>query len=429
MARNVRDAKTDSRSARRKLKARREPYWTKIAKGCFLGYRRGAADGGTWIARYRDDAGKQRYLALGPADDAMDADGVSAISFEQAQVKARDWCQSVAAADAAGETRGPYTMADCMADYLAWIKQHRKSHRHLDIYINAYILPTLGTVDTATLTAATIRAWHQGIADEPPRLRTGRTGTQQRYRQEDPDPAEALRKRRLRANRHLVTLRAALNRAWQEGHIAKNDAWIRVKPFPSVERQRSRFLSTDEARRLLNACSPDLRPLVQAALLTGARYGELCQLDVRDFQAESKTLFIRDSKSGKPRHIFLNDEGAVFCKRLTLGRPVDAPLITRSDGNRWERDHQHRPFKDAVKAAGIDPQFTFHELRHTWASLTVMAGAPLMVVATNLGHRDTRMVERHYGHLTQSYIAETIRETAPSFGLDGPTNVVGFAGR
>lgn len=427
MARNVRDAKTDSRSARRKLVACREPYWTKLAMGCYLGYRRSAAEGGTWLARFRDDTGKQRYLAIGPADDAMDADGVSAISFEQAQAKAREWCQTIAAAEAAGEAGRPYTIADCMTDYLAWIKQHRKSHRHLEIYVNAYILPALGTVDTAKLTAAKIRDWHQGIADEPPRLRKGRTGPQ-RYRQEDSDPAEALRKRRLRANRHLVTLRAALNRAWQEGHVAKNDAWVRVKPFPSVERQRSRFLDRDEAKRLLNACSPDLRPLVQAALLTGARYGELCQLDVRDFQAVSGTLFIRDSKSGKPRHIVLNDEGVSFFKRLALGRQQGAPLIARTDGTRWERDHHHRPFKEAVKAAKLDPGFTFHELRHTWASLTVMAGAPLMVVATNLGHRDTRMVERHYGHLTQSYIAETIRQTAPSFGLGEPTNVVGFAG-
>ena len=110
-------------------------------------------------------------------------------------------------------------------------------------------------------------------------------------------------------------------------------------------------------------------------------------------------------------------------------RALGEPLIARTDGARWQRDHQHRPFKEAVKAAKLDPGFTFHELRHTWASLTVMAGAPLIVVATNLGHRDTRMVERHYGHLTQSYIAETIRQKAPSFGFDEPTNVVSIAGR
>ena len=50
--------------------------------------------------------------------------------------------------------------------------------------------------------------------------------------------------------------------------------------------------------------------------------------------------------------------------------------------------------------------------RHTWASLAVMAGVPLMVVARNMGHADTRMVERHYGHLAPSYIADAIRAGA-----------------
>jgi hypothetical protein len=56
-----------------------------------------------------------------------------------------------------------------------------------------------------------------------------------------------------------------------------------------------------------------------------------------------------------------------------------------------------------------------------------MAGAPLLVVAQNLGHADTRMVERHYGHLAQSYVAETIRRTAPTFGVSSADNVVAIA--
>ena len=289
---------------------------------------------------------------------------------------------------------GTYTVAHCMADYLAYIRAHRKSHHHLDTYANAYILPRLGRLDTAELTTAIIRNWHEAIAQEPPRLRT-RKGRSQVYRQEDPNPAEALRKRRLRANRHLVTLKAALNYAWRNGHIAHKDAWERVRLFGGVERQRTRFLSIDEARSLLSHCEPDLRILVQAALLTGARYGELCALDVRDFRRHAGTLLIRDSKSGKPRHVYLNEEGTAFFDALVLGRNFSAPLLPRSDGSRWARDLHFRPFKAALKHAGIETGFTFHELRHTWASLTIMAGAPLMVVAQNLGHRDTRMVERH----------------------------------
>jgi integrase len=52
-----------------------------------------------------------------------------------------------------------------------------------------------------------------------------------------------------------------------------------------------------------------------------------------------------------------------------------------------------------------------------------MGGMPLMVVARNLGHADTRMVERHYGHLAPSYVADAVRKHAPRFGKVEPTNV------
>ena len=70
MARTIRNPKIDSRSARAKLPQRPEPYWTVISEGCALGYRRGSK-GGKWIARFRDDMGRQHYEALGAADDAL----------------------------------------------------------------------------------------------------------------------------------------------------------------------------------------------------------------------------------------------------------------------------------------------------------------------------------------------------------------------
>ena len=72
---------------------------------------------------------------------------------------------------------------------------------------------------------------------------------------------------------------------------------------------------------------------------------------------------------------------------------------------------------EACDRAKIKPRISFHILRHTWASLAVMNGVPLMVVAKNLGHADTRMVEKHYGHLSPSYVAEAIRAGAPRFGF------------
>jgi hypothetical protein len=56
-----------------------------------------------------------------------------------------------------------------------------------------------------------------------------------------------------------------------------------------------------------------------------------------------------------------------------------------------------------------------------------MRGVPLAVIAAQLGHADTRMVERHYGHLSPNYIAETVRAAFGSLGIVAPSNVVPIA--
>ena len=73
----------------------------------------------------------------------------------------------------------------------------------------------------------------------------------------------------------------------------------------------------------------------------------------------------------------------------------------------------------ACEAAKVEP-LGFHELRHTYASGLVNAGVPLAYVAAQLGHVDTSMVEKHYGHLSPSALAESIRKLAPSLEISQP---------
>jgi integrase len=190
-----------------------------------------------------------------------------------------------------------------------------------------------------------------------------------------------------------------------------------------VESARVRYLSIAEARRLINAAEPDFRRLVQGALETGARYGELCALTIADFNPDSGTVAIVESKSGRPRHIVLTDDGVKFFQSLTAGRVGAEAMFLKADGSVWLADHQADPMADASKRAKISPPINFHGLRHTWASLAVMGGMPLMLVARNLGHSTTRMVEKHYGHLAPSFIADTIRATAPRYGVKTTSNV------
>jgi integrase len=413
MARRVKDATLDSREARTKLKPRGKPYWRVIEPGLHLGYRRLKNRAGSWSARHY--MGDQAYEveAIGTADDLSDADGVAILSYWEAQTKARG--RMVARAHSTAGRRGPLTVGAVLDDYLEFLEGNRKSAGDARYRVEALIRPKLGGIEVAALNADKIRKWLGDLAKSPVRRRTP-NGEKQKHQPLATDD-ETRRRRRATANRTWTIFRAALNRAWREGKVASNAEWARVEPFENVDAARVRYLTIAEAKRLLNACNPDFRKLVEAALQTGARYGELGALRVHDFNPDAGTLAIRQSKAGKPRHVVLTDEGQAFFRELCAGRPGDELMLRKADGGPWLRSHQKRPMTGACERAKITPPIGFHGLRHTWASLAVMNGTPLLVAARNLGHSDARMVERHYGHLAPSYIVDAIRAGAPRFGF------------
>jgi integrase len=285
--------------------------------------------------------------------------------------------------------------------------------------VDAFILPTLGKIELAKLTSEQLKDWFVELARRPARLRT-RNGDKQRHR----DHGDR-RARRASANRVRVTLVAALNQAFLAGHVGSDLAWRRVRPFKGVDQARARYLSVAEAKRLINAARPEFRPLLQAALLTGARYGQLGQLVVSDLNVDAGTLRLRTRKgdgSERVYHVHLTDEALAFFHAHAAGRRGGELFFMREDGTPWGRCHQDSQMEEASMRAGIVPAANFHMTRHTFASHAVMNGIPLLVVAQALGHTDTRMVEKHYGHLAPGYAAQQIREKAPTFGIK-PGNV------
>ena len=414
MARKVRDRTIDSKAARRVLAPRAKPYYRALGQGLHLGFRKGL-HGGSWVARIY--AGRRAYVVekIGTADDDMnDADGIAVLDFGQAVERARR--AQAERANPSGEVAAPYTVRRAVEDYLA--DQERLGKRSAyDARRRAetLILPELGRLDVARLTAERIERWHAALADRAPRWRSSNPD-EPLLRPFDASDEEAVRRRRSSANRTLTILKAALNSAFRRGKVASDAAWRRVRAFREVDAARVRYLTVAEARRVIKAADPHFRHLVEAALATGCRYGELCRLQVADFDGRAGTVTVRRSKSGKPRHVYLTDEGRALFARLTRGRNPSDPTLVTAAGTAWGASHQIRPMAEAVSRAKIDPPISFHGLRHTYASLAVMNGTPLQVVARNLGHADTRMVEKHYGHLSTSFVADAIRTGAPRFG-------------
>lgn len=417
MARTVRDASIESRTARSRLKANGKPYYRAIDPGLHIGYRKGAA-GGKWVMRWYVGGRDYKVETLAVADDSADADGIAVLDFRQAQALIRErHVEHERVARGLPAKDGPYTVKTCIEEYLAFLEVERKSGKDARWRAEALILPTLGNAVCADLTKKQIETWRDATARAAPRLRTKKGVEKPRYRDMDLSDDEQRRKRRATTNRTLTILKAALNRAWRDGKLSDDSAWRRVEPFEEADAARVRYLAIDECQRLINATSAEFRDLVRAALATGCRYSELAALQVRDFNPDSGTLRVGQSKSGKGRHVILHDEGIELFSRLAAGRPGAELMLRKSDGDRWGKSNQDRPMREACARSKIEPAANFHCLRHTYASHAVMAGAPLLVVAKNLGHSDTRMVEKHYGHLSESYVTEAIRRAAPRFGI------------
>lgn len=428
MPRQISDQPIMTRAARERLPVRADPYWRRIDAGVALGYRKGVT-AGNWVVRVSVDG---RYIerAIGRADDTIKADGVLFLDFRQAELKARAEATAQhhlsAGLDAKRDSRAPYTVAQAIEDYMtAYQQRGGKSVRDIGSTIDAHILPSLGPVRLDRLTRNRIINWRDAIAASPPRLRSKKSAKDVlRFRTVDPLDTDAVRRRRATTNRVLTILKAALNHAYNSGRIQSKLAWDTVKPFREVNLPRIRHLTDDEVVRLVNACDPDLRQIVIAATLTGMRYGEVCSLRARDFERDSKTILVAVSKSGKPRHIYLTPEGFQFFEQATAGKDGRDMMFIRAAGGAWGKSHQFRPLREACVAARIEPAISFHILRHTYASRLALAGAPLMAIATQLGHGDYRMTERHYAHLTPNYVADVIRASFGVLGIVPSTNVV-----
>ena len=93
-------------------------------------------------------------------------------------------------------------------------------------------------------------------------------------------------------------------------------------------------------------------------------------------------------------------------------------LFLRADGKAWGKSHQHRPMQKACEIAKIVPAVSFHILRHTYAATLAQQGISLQVIAKAVGDSDTRIVERHYAHLSSDYVLDTLRRGMPEVGVE-----------
>jgi integrase len=175
-----------------------------------------------------------------------------------------------------------------------------------------------------------------------------------------------------------------------------------------VPQKPERVLSGAEEVALLAACdkvrAPHLRPIIILALNTGMRKGEILSLEWPQVDPDQRMIRVLNSKSeAGQRSIPMN--GAVHSLLSTLPRHRGTPLVFPSHRNPGQRMRDHKVgFLKAVRLAGI-PHIRFHDLRHTFATRLVRAGADIITVQRLLGHAKISMTARYAHSLLHDRIA------------------------
>ncbi|HJW25161.1 MAG TPA: site-specific integrase [Rhodocyclaceae bacterium] len=207
-------------------------------------------------------------------------------------------------------------------------------------------------------------------------------------------------------NRHMAVFGKVLRRCI---------GWGWLKSVPKIRKLREpggrvRFLSQEESINLLKVLPPTWAACARFTLATGIRERNCTHLEWSRVNFPLRTAWVdaEDVKNEVALSIPLNDEAIAILKDQ-IGKDQrwvfpkeDGKPIPKASGSIWYR---------CLEEAGIE-DFTWHDLRHTWASWHVMSGTPLHALQKLGGWRKIDMVMR-YAHLAPSYVAQYAGNVRP----------------
>lgn len=268
--------------------------------------------------------------------------------------------------------------------YLPHMRLRKRSWRVDERIARQHLSPTFGARDLAGIQRHEVEDWLRGLSEKGLASAT--------------------------CNRILAVFKTICSLAAMRGLLPQGQSpCAGGSPF-KIHAQRERYLSQDEAQRLMRALEKSSRPealAIRLILLTGARKSEILKARWENVRLDLHLLIVPLSKSGKPRYIPLSHEAiAVIC---AIARQADNPWLFPGHALGKPLSDLYLFWNNIRRELGLG-DVRIHDLRHTFASFLVNAGHSLYEVQTLLGHSDPRTTMR-YAHLGQASLlaaAETV---------------------
>jgi len=204
-------------------------------------------------------------------------------------------------------------------------------------------------------------------------------------------------------NRYTALLKLTYRLAEEAGKLKANPA--RLVRQRKEDNSRVRYLLDAEEKKLrlvIEEKYADRMPEFEIALMTGMRMSEQLTLDWEEIDLDAGTIHLAKTKNGSERFVRLNSR-ALTVLTMMYKRGIGHGRVFIAKRPDW--------FRDAIRKAGIK-DFTWHCLRHTFASRLIMAGVDLRTVQELMGHKSISMTAR-YAHLSPQHRAAALEKLCP----------------
>lgn len=202
-------------------------------------------------------------------------------------------------------------------------------------------------------------------------------------------------------NRMMETMRAILRKAEKDWEWIDKATHVPMLPEP---KRRIRWLTKEEADRLLVELPEHLAEMVRLTLATGLREANVTQLQWSQVDIGRACAWIHpdQSKSRKAIPVPLNADALAVLERQKKGQECNVSSFVFLFRGKPVKKANTKAWRDTLTRVGIE-EFRWHDLRHTWATWHIQQGTPLYVLQELGGWAGPEMVQR-YAHLSAEHL-------------------------